>query len=375
MAPDGRETDLRPRAFRIRCAIGGDVGAEDSRALPRLFSSCAPFRRHMPEGVIRLAMKMTEDGVWWTVTAGPEDDGLTLGGVLRRRFQLSGRLYQRIVHAQAFRLNGRVSHTARTVHSGDVISVRIAPSEPYGVEPEPIPLTVVYEDVHYLIVDKPTGQLVHPIFPEGRGTLAAGVAHWLKSRGIAARVRPVNRLDRDTTGLVLFAKHALAHARADELLRGGRIERVYLAFVHGRPDPPEGAVELPIGRDPHHSMRRIVRDDGHPAKTLYRVRRSFSGGALVELRLITGRTHQIRVHMAHIGHPLFGDRLYGGREHPRAPLGRQALHAYRLAFPHPFQEGEIAVESPLPDDLRRLYAALEQEEPMSESGACRAERC
>ncbi|MBE3562511.1 MAG: RluA family pseudouridine synthase [Hydrogenibacillus schlegelii] len=301
-------------------------------------------------------------GGWWTVVVRPDEDGETLGRVMRRRFGLTGRLYQRIVHARAFRLNGRVSHTAARVRAGDRISVRIAPPESYGVTPEPIPIRVVYEDAHYFAVDKPPGMLVHPIGRDGEpgsgGTLAAAVAGWLQARGIRTRIRPVNRLDRETSGLVLFARHALAHARLDAPLRRGMIDRRYLAVVHGVPDPPEGEIDAPIARDPAHSERRIVAPDGQPARTRYRTLAVYAGAALLDVALMTGRTHQIRVHLSHLGHPLFGDRTYGGREHPAAPLGRQALHAYRLAFHHPFEDRPVTIEAPLPPDLERLLQAL-----------------
>jgi len=217
-------------------------------------------------------------------------------------------------------------------------------------------LAVVYEDDHLLVVDKPAGILVHPVGNSGEVTLAHGIAHHLLQAGVQTRVRPVHRLDRDTSGLLLVARSAFVHQALDRQLRDHEVRRSYLAFVSGVPSPAEQVVDAPIGAHPRHPhLRAVVASGGARAVTRFAVRETFEGAAVLEVELETGRTHQIRVHLAHIGHPLLGDVRYGAA--PR-PLARQALHAARLSFQHPLTKQAVELASALPADLEELRREL-----------------
>lgn len=221
-------------------------------------------------------------------------------------------------------------------------------------------LSILYEDDDVIAVDKPPFLLVHPTAPRHTRTLAHGIAHHFASRGIASRVRPVHRIDRDTSGVVLLALTAAAHHQLDLQLRSNQVERGYLAFVDGRLALDAGSIDEPIGRDPRRPHLRRVDPRGDSARTRYLVVRRYSRASLLELELDTGRTDQIRVHLAHLGHPVIGDRQYGGPEHP--DIRRQALHAARIAFHHPSSREPLEIRSALPPDLATLEIALANEE-------------
>ena len=229
---------------------------------------------------------------------------------------------------------------------GDEISVFLgdAPSPPPAVFPH---ATVLWEDGHLLAVAKPHGVATHPSLGHYTGTLSDFVSAHLGGRC----VRPINRLDRDTSGIVLFAKHRLMAALLGEEWQKGRVEKTYLALTQTPPSPPRGTVSLPIGRKEGSIMEREVRRDGEDALTEYELLPS----GLLRLCPKTGRTHQLRVHMAALGHPLLGDTLYGA---PSPFLARQALHAARLSFVHPMTGEALTLTCPLPDDMRRAHGLL-----------------
>lgn len=214
---------------------------------------------------------------------------------------------------------------------------------------------IAYEDDFCLVADKPAGMPVHPNEAGQTGTLAARVAAHYESTGQACRVRHIHRLDADTSGLVLFAKNEWAHVLLDEQMRRKTIHRFYLALVQGHIARSNGKIDAPIGRDRHHATRRRVSPSGDPAITRYKVIEQTSAAALVELTLETGRTHQIRVHLSHLGHPLLGDALYGGSG---KLFNRQALHGYKLIFAHPITTEPIEAESALPDEMATLLYRL-----------------
>jgi 23S rRNA pseudouridine1911/1915/1917 synthase len=275
------------------------------------------------------------------------------------------------------------------VNLSDTVAVTIPPDEPAAPQGEPIPLAVVHEDVDLIVIDKPKGLVVHPAAGNRSGTLVnALIAHCGASlSGIGGVKRPgiVHRLDKDTTGLMVVAKNDAAHrslaAQFADHGRTGPLQRSYLAFVWGTPDRRKGTIDAPLGRHRQARDRIAVRPDGRPAITHYEVLETYPGAdgkpvaSMVACRLETGRTHQIRVHMAHIGHPLLGDETYStgfktkaallapaGRE-ALAALGRQALHANLLGFEHPGSGEEVVLRSPLPADLARLRAALVPQKP------------
>ncbi|MFL5537391.1 MAG: RluA family pseudouridine synthase [Longimicrobiaceae bacterium] len=293
---------------------------------------------------------MSERWLEHTVTA--EEAGRTVQEVLTGPMQVSRRMIQRLTRAKGILLNRRAAFLGRKVKAGDVVAARVGVDEAAGLAPVEMPLSVVHEDGEVLVIDKPPFLLVHPTSPEQRETLSHGVAHHFARVGVRAKVRPVHRIDRDTSGLVLFAKTALSHSRLDPQLHPGALERGYLALVDGVVERDSGIIDAPIGRDPRNPQLRVVRPDGDAARTRWRVVERFPRATLLALELETGRTHQIRVHMMHFGHPVLGDRQYGRAG--TSLIRRQALHAARLSFTHPSTGERMTFEAPLPGDMAEL---------------------
>ncbi len=269
-------------------------------------------------------------------------------------------------------LDGRSVRASCRVHAGQSVQLEIPPALPARPGPEDIPLAVVYEDAHLLVVDKPAGLVVHPGAGRPTGTLVNALLHRVRDlSGIGGELRPgiVHRLDRGTSGLLVVAKDDETHRGLARQFAGRTVEKVYEAVVLGVPKPARGAVEAAIGRDPVHRKRRSVRAPrGRPARTTYEVAEGLDGAARLRVRIHTGRTHQVRVHLASIGHPLVGDQLYGGRRSAACVslaareavqrFPRPALHAALLAFTHPVTGAALRLESPLPADMLELLAAL-----------------
>jgi 23S rRNA pseudouridine1911/1915/1917 synthase len=246
---------------------------------------------------------------------------------------------------------------------GQTLVLEIPDPEPLDLEPEPIPLSVVYEDDDLLIVDKPAGLVVHPAAGHQSGTLVnALLARGTEYGGIAGVQRPgiVHRLDRDTSGLLMVAKDDRAQASLMSQLKARGIKKTYLGLVQGSVAATTGRVEAPIGRDPVHRTRMAVVPDGRPSVTGYRVRERLGGWTLLELDLVTGRTHQIRVHLAAIGHPLAGDPIYGNGTSRRGPEGttRLFLHSWRIELLSPTDGHLIRATAPLPAELETVLETL-----------------
>jgi 23S rRNA pseudouridine1911/1915/1917 synthase len=271
-------------------------------------------------------------------------------------------------------VDGHRARPSLRLKGGQAVLVRVpAPQAPVP-QPEDIPIAVVYEDRHLLVVDKPAGLSVHPGAGRASGTLVNALLHRVRDlSGIGGVLRPgiVHRLDRGTSGLLVVAKDDATHLALSRQFAGRSVEKEYLAVVIGVPRAAEGTIDAPIGRDPVHRQRMSVRAPrGRAARSTYRIVEPLDGAALLRVRIATGRTHQIRVHLAALGHPVAGDATYGGRRRPasRRPearaaleaLTRPALHAARLAFTHPARGERLAFESPLPADLQELLAALRQ---------------
>lgn len=292
---------------------------------------------------------------WITYKVPPDWDGKKVEEVLKGPLALSNRMINRLTRCRGIRLNGRMPWLGRRVKKGDRLRVAVRPLERSDLVPEPVPFGLLYEDEDLMVVDKPAGVNVHPVHPKETGTLTHGILYHWQQQGFEGRVRPVHRLDRDTTGVILIAKNAYMHQLLDRQLKSRTIERIYLAILSGRITEETGTIRLPIDRDPTHPVRRRVAEGGADAITHYRVLAANEQASLVEARLETGRTHQIRVHFAHLGHPLWGDHLYGG---PNDRIGRHALHAERLSFTHPLKEEAMTFSAPLPEDFSRLMAEL-----------------
>jgi len=335
-----------------------------------------------------------------SVLVAPDEAGERLDRVLARHLvELSRSRLKTLIEAGAVEVDGHtIRDPSHRVNSGAAIKVDVPPPRPARPEPEPIPLKIVYEDDDMIVIDKPAGLVVHPAAGNWTGTLVnALIAHCGDSlSGIGGERRPgiVHRLDKDTTGLMVVAKNDRAHAAlaaqfADHGRSGAPFERGYLAFAWGAPDRQHGRVDRPIDRDPRARDRMAVRESGRPAVTFWQVLERYRAAkparahvkqkrpnepeavaSLLACRLETGRTHQIRVHLTAIGHPLLGDPVYGAGFRTKAALlpqaaqaaladlGRQALHAHILRINHPLTGEILEFRSELPLDLARLHNAL-----------------
>jgi 23S rRNA pseudouridine1911/1915/1917 synthase len=273
-----------------------------------------------------------------------------------------------LIDAGRVRVDGAVRKGGYALRAGSAIEVELPAREPLAVEPEPIPLVVLYEDADLLAIDKPPGMVVHPAPGARRGTLVHALAHRLGAlAGVGDPERPgiVHRLDRDTSGVLLVARTVRALEGLARQFRERTVEKRYLAVVRGRLQPDRGVIDRPIGRHPRERKRMSVRARrGRAAVTRWRVLERLPGATVVRLLPETGRTHQLRVHLAAAGHPIVGDPVYGARRRgaegagPR--LGRQALHAEEIRFTHPTTQVRLTVRAPLPPDLEQLLAALRQ---------------
>lgn len=293
---------------------------------------------------------------WIRHTVADADAGSTVETILVQRLGISRRMIQRLTRSRGIMLNSRPAYLARAVRVGDVVAARVRSSETSTLTPIAMELVILYEDDDLLVVDKPPGISVHPSGTWQGATLAHGVAHYLQSRGLDTRVRPVHRIDRQTSGIVIFAGSAHAQQQIDRQFARGEVEREYLVVVEGLLDGDAGSIELPIGRSKTRPGLRAVRSDGRSAQTSFTVVRSLRDATLVRAVLGTGRTHQIRVHFSALGNPVMGDRDYGARE--TRLIRRPALHAARIRLLHPAEDRPLEITAPLPDDIRQLVARL-----------------
>ncbi|HWM91743.1 MAG TPA: RluA family pseudouridine synthase [Thermoanaerobaculia bacterium] len=303
-------------------------------------------------------------------TAGPEDAGERLDRHVAARLDTPRNQVQRWIQDGLVQVHGRPAKPSYPVAEGDLVDCNPPQPGDDRVQPEEGDLRVLYEDADLAVLDKPAGLTVHP----GAGRTTGTLAHHLLARypemaGVGGPGRPgiVHRLDQGTSGVLVVARTAAAYHRLARAFAAREVDKRYLAIAYGEPKPPEGIIDAPIGR---HALRRkemTVRTDGRPARTGYRTLAAHGGISLLELDLATGRTHQIRVHLKHLGHPLVGDPVYGEARWKGLPnlpkpiqarlrdFPRPALHAWRLAFKHPMDGRSLAFEAPVPDDLRELW--------------------
>lgn len=265
---------------------------------------------------------------------------------------------QEWIKQKRVRVNGAPERPSHMLREGDRIEVEPAEMQPLRASAEAIPLEVLYEDDHLVAIDKPAGMVVHAGAGVDRGTLVNALMHRFQSLSeLGGDLRPgiVHRLDRYTSGVLLVAKSDAAHRALADQFAGRQVEKTYLALVHGKVMADRGRIEKPIARDPVRRIRMTARlERGRAAWTEYRVLRRFEHFTFLEVRIGTGRTHQIRVHLSSIGHPVAGDRLYGApaRVEGLKPLERYFLHAHRIRFLQPFTRQPLVIESPLPEELR-----------------------
>ncbi|MEA4846587.1 MAG: RluA family pseudouridine synthase [Clostridiaceae bacterium] len=280
-----------------------------------------------------------------------EYDGIRLGNYLRGKLMLSRNSLIKIKKSGSLKVNGCGAHTDTIVRIGDKVEFELPDQGSDNILPEYMPLDIIFEDDHMIVVNKEAGIPTHPSRNHYMGTLANGLMyHWMeKDRNIT--IRPVNRLDRNTSGLVLFAKSShIQHLMSQESYKN-KITKEYLAIVQGRLVDDSGTIDAPIARENLRSIKRVVREDGARAVTHYRVIERYEDYSLIGIVLDTGRTHQIRVHMAYLGHPLLGDELYGGSQEK---IKRHALHAYNIKMLHPIENSMLDLTAKLPPDMQQL---------------------
>lgn len=285
---------------------------------------------------------------------GPELAGQTVRTLLRRELSLSGTVLRRVKWLEdGILLDGTRVSVRAVVQEGQTLSVRIGDTEiKSDILPASGPLDIVFEDDDLLVLNKAPGVPVHPGPGHYDDTIGNFLLSYYEKSGILADFHPVHRLDKGTSGLMIVAKHAHAQDQLRCQLHTDQFRRTYLAVCEGVPEPPSGTVDAPLGRVPDSLIQQEVRPDGLPARTHYETRTVCQGRALLRLVLETGRTHQIRVHMAWLGHPLTGDFLYGA-EAPEL-ISRPALHSAELAFRHPITGEQMNFSQPMPEDMRRL---------------------
>lgn len=280
------------------------------------------------------------------------DEGLMIKDILKRRMGFSTRLIRKLKLEGGVLLNGVDSKLNVKVRTGDGIRVNF-PEEKSNFEPENIPLDIVFEDEDLMIINKQPGIVVHPTKGHPYGTIANALAYLMEQREEFFKIRFVNRLDMDTSGLLIVSKNAFSQEHLQKQMKENKTVKKYLAVVDGYMESEQGTIDLPIGIIDENTVGRAVTPDGYPSVTHYRLERYLKNDkSLVELLLETGRTHQIRVHMSYIGHPVTGDSLYGSAQ-PEL-IGRQALHSAFLGFNHPRTEEWTEVRADLPDDMKKI---------------------
>lgn len=294
--------------------------------------------------------------------AREEDQGKKVIEIMARCMDLSSRMIRRCKQEKLMRVNGELRSVNALILKGDHVTIELE-QEINIFNPEPIPVDVVYEDSDILVVNKPADLVVHPTKGHPGGTLGNALAWHALKNGENYKIRFVNRLDKDTTGLVIIAKNGFAQQFISDKMQEGAVEKLYLALVHGCPEPEEGTVDAPIQRREPEDIIRQVHGDGKSCITHYKTLVKLNNASLLQLDLETGRTHQIRVHMQHIGHPLLGDPLYG--KEGTDDIQRQALHAWQLNFETP-RNGRISVKASLPEDLASCMKNLGGESVLEE---------
>lgn len=290
-----------------------------------------------------------------------EEAGNRIDVVVARISGASRSLVAEAIRAGDVRVNGAVVKASRLLEIGDLLDFDVAAAPPLVARPEAIEVPTVYEDADLLVVDKPAGMVTHPARSTHSGTLVNALLAHVSGElpGDALRPGLVHRLDRDTSGLIVVAKNAETLSALGIAMKTRAIAREYLGLVHGVPDHARGTIEGPIGRDPHNRLKFAIVEQGKPSITHYEVREAFVKHAELSFRLETGRTHQVRVHMAAMGHPLVNDPTYG-RAEPQYGLAGQALHAWRLRFVHPRTGLELQFEADPPVEYERARAIIAQ---------------
>ena len=285
-------------------------------------------------------------------------EGASIREFLKEELELSTRLIRGAALEQRILVNNNPVRMRHRLHEGDEVVVKLQRKESQNIIPEKMDINIVYEDSDILVLNKQPYLVVHPTRSYPTGTLANGVLYYFKESNQECIVRLVSRLDMNTSGLIIIAKNQFAHMALSKEMKENNLEKRYLAIVHGHLKEKEGTIDAPIYKPEgdEYGIQRIIDYRGQRSITHYKVIESFEGGDLVECLLETGRTHQIRVHLNHLGHPIYGDSLYGYEEEDLIP--RQALHAYGLNFKSPRTKEDLSLRAELPDDMKKLIEKL-----------------
>jgi 23S rRNA pseudouridine1911/1915/1917 synthase len=295
----------------------------------------------------------------------PEEEGFVLRTILQKRMMISRKLLSRLkMTEQGITVNGERKYIDIKVKAGDLVAVRMVQEESDDIMPQDLPLHILHEDEELLVLNKEAGMIVHPTHGHYLNTIANGVVYYWQQRGVQYRFRPIHRLDQETSGTLAIAKNPYVHQQISEQMIAHEVKKEYVALVHGVVSSDAGTIHEPIDRDPESPHIRIVTPSGYDAVTHYRIEQRFAKATLVRLWLETGRTHQIRVHMKHLGHPLLGDKMYVRENADLSkpePIDRQALHAATLGFTHPATKQWTEFHAPLPEDMAECIRRLEAE--------------
>lgn len=297
-------------------------------------------------------IKENESMLLYTV----KDDNLTLKKLLKDEIGLSGRYLSRLSKTESILVNNKAIPYSTKLKKGDLVIIHMEDEQ----EPNPseeIPITIIYEDHDLLIVNKQPGIVVHPTKNHESGTIANGIAHYFQEHQIRKKIRFVNRLDMDTSGVLVIAKNPYGHHQMGLQFNQSMVDKRYLTLVEGVLEKEEGLIDAPIGRDENDPIRQTVTPFGKKSITKFKVAQQYLNATLVEVQIITGRSHQIRVHMKHLGHPVIGDTLYN---QPNPWINRQALHSSYLSFKKIRTGERVEVHAELPDDMKQAIAHLKQ---------------
>lgn len=283
-----------------------------------------------------------------------KDEGKKLEHILYHHFHFSRKVLQKLKIGENVWLDGNFVYLNTRGKTGQKLEVNLSNEELSTVQGEDLELDILYEDAYFLAVNKPPGQVIHPISVYKSGTLANAVVGYWERHGVYRPFRPISRIDRNTSGIVLIANNRFAHQQLAWLSRNNQVLKKYLGLVEGIPAPAEGKIEYSLGLEPGSKIKRQVQENGLPSVTLFRTLNTYNEFSLVEFTLVTGRTHQIRTHCQAIGHPLLGDDLYGGKT---ILIPRQALHCSTYSFIHPGTGEKVNIKADLPQDIKALIQA------------------
>lgn len=282
-----------------------------------------------------------------------QEDRLDLEDFLSSK-DISGRLFRKLYKAKQIYVDGKFKRKGLTLEKGAVVSIYME-DESENTKPEKMDINIVYEDFDLLILNKQPNIVVHPTKSHQENTLSNGISYYFKEKGIKKKIRFVNRLDMDTTGILIVAKNPFAHQQMALQFESHKVEKKYQAIVDGIVEKDENYINLPIRREEDKSIRKTVTEEGQDALTKYTVIERYKDATLLDVQIFTGRSHQIRVHLDHIGHPIIGDSLYNKES---LYINRQALHSYYLKVKHPRTKEDIEFIAPLPKDMENLINHL-----------------